>query len=301
MGTPSLGSAGQMALDTTSSFSSSSKWIEFNGESVAAQRTILDSTGIRGTRSRSQERTRSGPYRVSGAINMDCSTAMLDVWLSYILGSGPVSSVYSLAETLPSFYLLVDRGAKVFTYGPCYVSKATFSASPRRPRLTCTVEIEAETESVGDAGTFVSGQPDAKRPFIYSDLALSLLGNSYSAFGFDLTIDNHLLPDRFVNELTRSHIPAVDRSVTCKLTTPWTGTEAPNLYNLAAGAFGAASAVFTNAEESSSVLTFAMPYLQFPGKSPNITGKSSEIRLELDGTARRTGASPELTITNAHS
>lgn len=300
MGTPSIGSAAQMALDPTSSFSSSSLWIDFLSETVTAHRVILDGEGIRGTRSRSQERTRTGPCRVGGRVTAECSVTFLDTVLKYVLGAGPSGAVYSLAEALPSFYLMIDRGAKVFTYGPCYVGRATFSASPADPKLKCALDIEAETESVGNSGTFPAGMtPDTRRPYVYSDLVLTILSNAYSSFGFELTIDNHLLADRFVNELTRSQIPAVDRLVTCKLTTPWTDAET-ELYNIAVGSFGSATAVFTNAEESSSVLTFTMPCLEFPGRSPNVRGKAAEIRLELDAVDRKSGSSAELSITNAH-
>jgi hypothetical protein len=293
-----------MALDTTPSFSSSSLWLEFENESVTAQRTFANANGIRGTRSQSQERTRTAPYKVGGTITLVSSITMLDTWLKYILGSGPTSSVYSLADTLPAFYLLIDRGAKVFTYGPAYVSKATFSAAPGSPQLKVAIDIEAETESVGNSGTFPSGMTiDTHRPFIYSDCVFNYNSTPYSSFGFELVIDNHLLTDRFVNETTRSWIPSVDRTVTCKLTTPWTSTEA-GLYNIAAGSFFELTATFSNAEETisstQSVLTFTMPWWQFPGVSPHVTGKAAETHLELNGQAMQNGTTKELTITNAH-
>src|SRR5580700_315909 len=149
--TASIGYASQMALSATSSFSSSSMWLEFVSESITAQRAFTDSPGIRGTRSYSQERVRTMPYKVGGTLNLLCDIYSMDTLLAYILGTGPTSSVYTLTDTLPSFYLMIDRVAKVFTYGPCYVGKATFSASPQDAQLKCALEVEAETESVGSA------------------------------------------------------------------------------------------------------------------------------------------------------
>ena len=303
--TASIGFASQMALSSTSTFSSSSLWLEFVSESMTAQRAFADSPGIRGTRSYAQERVRTTPYKVGGTVNLLCDISSLDALLAYILGTGPTSSVYSLTETLPSFYLMIDRVAKVFTYGPCYISKATFTGSPSDPMLKCALSIEAETETVGAAGSFPTGMTvDAKRPFIYSDAAFTLNGSStYSAFGWELTVDNNLLADRFVNELTRSQIPATDRHVTVKMQTAFTSVETA-LYNIAANAFGSATAVFSNAEETisstQSVLTFTTPYLMWPGKSPNVTKKGDEIHLEIDAKAMKTGSSLELSVTNAH-
>lgn len=303
MGNPSVGALGQMALDATSSFSSSSKWIEFNSESISKKGVIVDSAGIRGTRSHSAERVRSGPYKINGTVQLDCSIAALDTLLAYILGAGPASHVYSLAEALPSFYLMIDRGAKVFLYSGCSVSKATFSASARDPRLRLALEIEAETESLANGGSFPGGMTrDTGSTYLFSDSnsGLSINGTTYSAFDWELSIDNGLLADRFVNELSRSQIPATDRIVRVRMTTPWSSSET-GLYNVGVGAFGSGSFVFTNPEESGSVLTFAVPgLLQYPSRSPVITRKQDEIKLTLDMIARQNGSNPELTITNAH-
>jgi hypothetical protein len=310
MPTPSIGFQSQVALSSTSSFSGSPSWIEIISESIAKQGVILDTNGIRGTRSRDGSRVRTGPSKVGGQLSCYVDKNVLDVFLTYILGGTPTSQVYPLADALPSFYLMIDRVAKVFVYGPCYVGKATFSAaagSSDQNQLKLTMQIEAESELEEAAGSFPAGLTvDTNRPYIFADSASGITVGSTpcSSFGFDLTIDNHLLADRFVNELTRSQIPAVDRTVTCKLTTPFTSAEA-GLYGTAVGSFGTASAVFTNAEETisstQSVLTFTMGGLfQFPAKTPVVSGKANEIHLELDGTARKSGSTLELSITNAH-
>jgi len=282
-------------------------WIEFISESIARQGVILDTDGIRGTRSRDGSRVRTGPYKVGGQLSCYVDKNVLDVFLTYILGGAPTSEVYPLAETLPTFYLLINRVGNVFQYNNCYVNKATFSASASDPLLKMVLEIEAETETVNAAGTFPTGMTvNTSRPYIFADSSsgITVNGSTYSSFGFELVIDNKLLADRFVNELTRSQIPATDRLITCKLTTPFTSTEA-GLYGVAVGSFGTASAVFTNTEETISstvsTLTFSVPGLfQYPAKSPVVPGKASEIHLELDATARKSGTNAELTITNAH-
>ncbi len=310
MTSPSVGFQSQVALSATSSFSGSSSWIEIISESIARQGVLLDTNGIRGTRSRDGSRVRTGPYKVGGQLSCYVDKNVLDVFLTYILGGTPTSQAYPLTDALPSFYLMIDRVAKVFVYGPCYVGKATFSAaagSSDHNQLKLTMEIEAETETVDASGSFPTGMTvNTNRPYLFADSAsgITVAGSTYSSFGFDLTVDNHLLADRFVNELTRSQIPAVDRTVTCKLTTPFTSTEA-GLYATAVGNFGSASAVFTNAEEiissTPSALTFTMGGLfQYPAKSPVVSGKAHEIHLELDATARKNGSTLELAITNTH-
>jgi hypothetical protein len=313
MPTPSIGFQSQVALSATSAFSTSSSWIEIISESIARQGVILDTHGIRGTRSKAGERVRTGPYKVGGQISMYVDKYVLDTFLTYILGGTPTSQVYPLADALPSFYLMIDRVAERFIYGPAYVGKATFSAaagSSDQNQLKLTMDIEAVNESTSGAAFPAITTLDTFRPYIFADSTGGITVNStvYSSFGFDLTIDNHLLSDRFVNELFRSQIPAVDRTVSCKLTTPFTSVE-EGLYAVPVGSFGTASAVFTNAEETisstQSVLTFTMPgVLQYPAKSPVVPGKTSEIHLEIGSTARSFTNSGtiarELTISNVH-
>ena len=309
-----VGFQSQVALSATSSFSSSSKWIQIQSESIKRQGTLVDADGIRGTRSHDSSRVRTAPYKVGGQMTVYCDINVLDVFLAYVLGSGPTSHVYSLADALSSFYLMIDRNTAVFTYGPCYVSKAAFSASAGtgdQNMLKLVMDIEAGTETVGSAGTFPTGMTtDTNRPFLFADAAsgIELGSTQIGAHKFDLTIDNHLLADRFVNELTRSQIPPVDRTVTWKMSTQYTATEAA-FYGVGPGSAGTAAAVFTNAEETInstvSTLTFSFPgALQYPTISPTVQSKQQEINLDIEGTARTTTSGTtitrELTITNTH-
>ena len=123
-----VGFQSQVALSATSSFSSSSKWIQIQSESIKRQGTLVDADGIRGTRSHDSSRVRTPPYKVGGQMTVYCDINVLDVFLTYILGGTKSGSTYPLTDALSSFYLMIDRGTAVFTYGPCYVSKATFSA-----------------------------------------------------------------------------------------------------------------------------------------------------------------------------
>src|SRR5688572_4980982 len=72
---------------------------EFVSESLQKQAAILDTAGIRGTRSHVSERTRAGTYRVQGTINFHPTPAMLDLLLPRILGANEATDVFALAET----------------------------------------------------------------------------------------------------------------------------------------------------------------------------------------------------------
>src|SRR5262245_36756514 len=101
--------------------------IEFVGESLQKRFTILETAGLRGTRSRPVERTRDGTYAVGGSIRFHVTPALLDLLLPRILGAPESSDLFALTESLPEFDVLVDRVARRFVYGGCKVARAIFS------------------------------------------------------------------------------------------------------------------------------------------------------------------------------
>ncbi len=297
---PSMGNTSQMCIDVDSVPDTASLWVEFISESISRKGVILNADdGIRGTRSRAGERVRTGPYKISGSVSLYPDINNLDVFLLYTLGAGPATHLYSMTETLTGFYLTVDRGAKVFEYNVGYINKAVFSCSASDPKLKLTLDMEFETTTITNAGSFpaITGL-DTNRPYIFSDVVVTIGGSPYSVFDWECTIDNFLEADRFVNELTRSQIPAKDREVSYKLTTAYRSTEAA-LLGVIPGSFGAITSVFTDSEETNSVLTFSSALLQYPTEDPTVTGKGNETKLTLNAIARTSGATKELTVNNS--
>src|SRR5688500_10423202 len=104
----SHGYASQLCIDTVAPIDGSSLPLEFDNESLIKQGRIIDTAGLRGTRSHQQERTRAGNYDVRGGIEMYPCPAELNNLLLWILG-GTVSvgtpagsTTFALGETVPS-------------------------------------------------------------------------------------------------------------------------------------------------------------------------------------------------------
>lgn len=295
----SLGYAMQFAVDSALPFDTSSIWMEVKSETISKQGQILETDGIRGTRSHIVERTRTGPYSVSGQVTLAVDRVTLDTLLPYILGGSESTNVFSVAETIGEFVMMIDRGAKVFTYAGCRIGRATFRGSSSAPVLELVLDIEAETETVGNSGTFPSGMTEiTTKPYIFHEGVLTLQSSAREFSSFELVIDNGLIADRWMNSLTRAEILASDRIVTLGTDHPYS-TSNTDLYGQALAGAGA-TLVFTNAESSGDVLTFTMGAIQYPDKSPNVTAKT-ETTLPLEGTCRKSGSTDEIEITNAHS
>lgn len=272
---------------------------EFVSENLAKTLTILDTAGIRGTRSHPAERTRDGTYAVAGSINMHASPTMLgngnataNCILSRIMGGGaPSVNVWSLGDTLPFFDVLIDRIVDRFTYAKCMVNKATFKARASGI-LEVQLDIIGETEALS-ATAYPALAAPTDAPYIWQDAVVT-----FNSIGtrvvteFELVIDNHVTA-RFSNSQTATDVYAVDRTVTCNLTVPWT-SDYTDMYSVNTGGATAASLVFTN---GSHVLTLSLGTLQIPDHSPVIQNKS-EIFLRCQGTAKKISSTAELTITS---
>ncbi len=224
---------------------------------------------------------------------LEPTPADLTVWLPRILGGTPSGNTYPLAESLPSFSLSVDRVASVFTYAGCKVNKATFSGS-KGGMVRLALDIFAQSETVAEAGSFPALTPSAEAgPYIFAgDPTLTLAGTVREVAEFELTIDNALVPDRFMNTLTVVNLPEGDRVIALRTRHAW-ASQNTDLYNQALSG-GAGSLAFTNGGSSTS---FSFATLQVPSDSPT-THDKSEIMLQLAMTARKTGSTMEMTVTN---
>lgn len=288
----SLGHQSRLSMAATgTAIGSYTEAYEFVSESVRKSLTILDTSGIRGTRSHPKERTRDGTYTIGGQIRMHATPAMLDLLLPRILGANESTDVFALAETLPEFDLLIDRVAKRFVYGACKISRATFRCQAGG-LLELDLDVVGKTETVS-ATSFPTITAPIDAPYVFSDAVLTLVSSSRIVTQWELTIDN-AIQARFSNSQAATDLQATDRIITASLTTPYTSSEV-DLYGLNVGSSAAATFVFTNGGYSTQ---FAIANLQIPDNSPTVENRNGEILLNLTGTAKTSSTTKELIVTH---
>jgi hypothetical protein len=291
----SQGANAQMAMDAVG-IGAGSEPFEFVSESLRRTSTILDSSGIRGTRSHIRERTRAGSHEIGGSIVLNLSPADLDRLLPRILGGGEVADVFSLTEDLPSFHIAIDRVAGVFTYESCYVQRAILRAVAGG-LIQLELVILGTTETLAAAGTFpvlVFGDDETNAPYVLSDATLTLLGVPRQMMSFELVIDN-ALDRRFTNSQTATSITPQDRVISLTTNNPFTSAELDLYTQDSTGSAG--TLTFTNGSLST---TFSFASLQAAARSPVVPGKQ-EIPLTLEMIARKTNDTDELIVTNISS
>lgn len=287
---PSMGHQAKLGMGTANP---TTEPYEFYECGIGKDLNHLPSDGIRGTRSVISENVVAGTYSVGGLVRLRPSKANLHNLLPRILGgagSGGPPTIYALAETIPDFYLQVDKIAKVFTYAGCKVNKATFRSSKNQP-LMLDLDIHGKTETMGNAGTFPALTLGTGQPFTHHQVVVTHNAVTRECDNVVIEIDNSLVLDRFNNSQTRTELPESDRTVTLSLDVPFTSAETA-LYDLAvAGAAG--SAVYTN---GSDVLTFTFADLQCPQKPVGVNGKG-EIIMRLSFVARMLSTTREVVVT----
>lgn len=268
----SIGTYSQLGMGSASPVTEA---FEFISETLKKVSTHYHSPGIRGTRSRHKSRVRETREAIAGSITMEPTPTEIDNLIERILGGTTAVGVTDVADTLPEFYVEIDRIAKVFEYSGCRVSRAVFSGSSGNP-LQLVLDIEGETETVGNAGTAASLSLPTDNIFVFSDIVLTLESAAREVSDFTLTIDNLLDADRYMNSLTRDEIYPLDREVTLACTVPYT-TANTALYDAAiAGAAG--SLVIA---DGSTTYTIDFANLKIPAESPEVPGKE-EINLALN-------------------
>lgn len=270
---------------------------DFDSGDIQTAEAHVDTSGIRGTRSRPIERVRGGLRHVHGTIKLQPTTVEWAALLPWILGGTPTGSpsvTYPLAETLPTRFVTVDRGPHVFTYSGCVVNRATVHCSQGSP-LQLDLDICGVDETVANSGTFPALNIDTSTPaFMFFDSStsgFSVNSVSYNIPDYSLTIDNHIDTNRFFNSQTATALLPMDRTVTSSHNLPY--GDAAAAYNLGTGGVQEVMA-FTNGAH---ILTFTMPKVVYHRDSPRVNGKG-EVMLPMVGTAYHSGTSTaELTVT----
>jgi len=299
MGTPSQGSLASLCVEPGASahtFDSSSEPYEILRETLTEKTEILDSNGIRGTRSRHSARTRFGLNNVGGSIVFNPSPNDLDNWLPRILGASESTDSFALADTLPVFGVLIDRVAETFEYKDCSVNRAIFRGSPGQ-LIELELDILAKSQATGTSyPSLTLGTANVDQPFAFTDGAFTLAGSARDTMSFELTIDN-FLDARFVNSRNAGSITPQDRLISLRTTHPYTSDETDLLSQSLTGAAGTIVLTPTGGGMSGVSTTFTFGRLQNEDEDPTVPGKS-EILLTLNMIARMTGSTRELVVTH---
>jgi hypothetical protein len=283
------GSYGWAAKLGTGAAAAVDEALEFTRDSMRCYEEIIDLSGISGSRSHKSEPNQVIRKYVNGEIACFPNPVELARLLPRILGAAAAGTTFSLAETLPEFYVSSDRTNFVHIWNNCRCGRATFSARDGGG-LELVMFNVGKTETKNAAGTFPAiSISDTTQSFILPQLALTLGGNAYQCDGITVTIDN-ALNVRFANSLTATEINPTDRMITISTRIPWGDSSA--LY-VDGAANLAMLATFTNGATS---LQMSFPAVKFPKSTPTVDDRG-EMWINIEARALKTGSTPEAVFT----
>ena len=286
----SQGSQALMLMETSASFTTGSEPYAFLTESLKQKVELDIDPSIRGTRSRSKERTGISSKKVGGSVSMRPSPAELDNLLPRILGAAESVDSFLLAEGLPEFWVYVQRDVEEYMYNNCKVGSATFSSSEGQA-LELAMEIFGKTRT--KAGTFPTVAQDTDNFYTLSQAVLTVNSVAYAFKSFDLKIDN-LMEVLFENSETATSVEATDRIITLSCDLPFE-TDTNTLQDaIDDGEKVSGTLVFTNGGQS---LTFTFAALINSDEDPSVGGRG-KIRYPINLQALQSGTTKELVVTH---
>lgn len=184
--------------------SSSERW-EFVTETLQEIGTLAESQTTLGTRFKDVAQTRKGTKSVGGDIVFEPSKTWFDLWLPRILGAAESTDTFDVAESLPSFAVLVDRVYTTPTYQTCYVNRFSLRGSVGQI-VQGTVNIVGLSRSTASAPSVTLTYSDAgDMPYVFSDTSLSLGAEAMAFSDFELTVENNLIV-KFNNSVNATSI-----------------------------------------------------------------------------------------------
>lgn len=286
-------------------FDTSSEPYDFLRENVKKHGRILQSAGNRGTRSRSIHRRRNGAYLCGGPIIFEMTPRLLDNMLPRILGANEATDLFALAETLPSFGVLINRVTSIssghFQYKDCKVDKAliTGQAGPGDegpPEYIHLILWLAALNEVTGTSYPVLTLPTAANDaaYVQGDIGLGfvLQGAARRPKKWSILVDNHLIP-RVTTSFTADTYCPGDRTVAVSATFPF-DDDHDDLYNI--GTSGLSAAITMTNGYLDTTLNFGQ--LDAPADSPGVPPRGNEIDIEVDFIAGKTDAANEFSVTN---
>lgn len=270
----SPGSLGQIAIDTSGSFSGTSWAFEILGsESMKFSEVLAGHDHIRGSLTRFTETTRIVQQSSSGSFTTPMSPKQADRLATLVSGDG--SSPYTPTNTPTSFALMVDRGVEQYVYASCRIDTLTFRGQAGGiAQMEASIVGGAETTGTWSAEAF--GETAIQWvPLAFSDFVFTFdqggLNTTYAIESFEIVISNNI-DVRFTNSLTPTDYCAQDRVVSLSITGSMGNLSNPaqNLYSESIATPKAIRLKGTNGGVS---VQFDFPKCHIQRNTPNISGR----------------------------
>ena len=279
------------AIATGGTFDGTTPQWAVNADGLTKNVNLLVSDGMKGYRQRQVEHERLGEYTILGSFTCNPSVAFLSTWLQWAMGGGSATAP-AFAAAVPSIDVLVDKGAAVYKYTGCKISRLTLRGSSGQ-LFECTVDLIGKEETASAWAAAALGSTIAYWPIQAADLSWVYDSAAMSVENFELALDNGLTARHRMKRSVQD-ILENDREVTMRASSVFSAAEIAGIYADAGAPDSATSVQLAVTDGASTVsVTFTMSRTRFPPRSA--VPQDVEFILPLEGVARGTAGGVEFT------
>lgn len=239
------------------------EYYEIQSENMIIEPDIQDFTGLTGARGQSKTSRREGNVALGGDINVHARQNIIGNWLYWAMGGGNGGAPSLDNGVLPTITLCVDRVVRKVTFSGCKIDTLELSSEANGPLLIHPSMLAMNYVEGAGGSTTPSYDNQVTHPILmHHGLILTVDGSAIELNKLNLTLNNNLDGDHFVNSQFRTVIPETRREIALTLGCDW------DLQTMTTRAVwtkflnGATAELIAKYSDGSNDVTFTLPYVR---------------------------------------
>jgi len=218
-----------------------------------------DITGLNGSRSHHYQATAEGNIDGTGTFAFNSRKQWLQNVLYWAMGGGNANAP-TLADTIKSLTMEVDKVVRVITYAGCKIGTLVLSSESNNPLMINCNDILAMSIADDVAGTATSPiRTITDGLMMHHGLTVTVDGGTITCNSHVLNLENMLEDDHFQNSQSRTAIPEGDRIIHGTIIPDWSVANAVTRQTWTKFVSGATASIAAAYTDGTNILTLTMP------------------------------------------
>lgn len=262
------------------------EFYEIQSENMLYEPDIQDFTGLTGARGTSKTSRRAGNIALGGDINVHARQNIIGNWLYWAMGGGNGGSPSLDNGVLPTITLVVDRVVRKATFAGCKIDTLELASEVNGPLLIHPSMLAMNyTDAIGGSTTPSYDDQVTYPILMHHGLTLTVDGSSIELNKMNLTLNNNLDGDHFVNSQFRTVIPETRREIALTLGCDWDTQTMVTRAVWTKFLSGSTAALVATYTDGSNSVAFTMPYVRItavPGVADGVDAMYPDVTAMAD-------------------
>ncbi len=239
------------------------EYYEIQSENMLREPDIQDFTGLTGARGQSKTSRREGNIALGGDINIPARQNIIGNWLYWAMGGGNGGAPSLDNETLPTFTLCLDRVVRKGTFAGTKIDTLELASETNGHLLIHPTMLAMNyTDAVGGSTTPSYDDQVTYPILMHHGLTLTVDGSAIELNKLNLTLNNNLDGDHFVNSQYRTVIPEGRREIALTLGCDWDIQTMTTRAVWTKFLSGSTAALIATYSDGSNTVVFTLPYVR---------------------------------------